>query len=215
MIRSWSARVRELVPVTPVAVDHNVDLHACWLPGRTLVEDGFTDNRDYVPLRAIDWARVGEVCALEQEVFELIAHTVDDSGTFEARLSDLEYDNVPAWDLESIELGVASCVFALNALGCATAFSCRGHGGSGYPQVRLAVEGATVEPLLQEARSAGCGMSSDSEGLAWIYAPSMLEMCSFADLLVARFAQTVKTRALPIAKSPRRPSHPEAPAAQT
>lgn len=158
------------------------------MPDRESVADGFTDNRDYVPLGTVDWTRVREVAALEHNVFEEIARDAADSDAFEDRLSDLEYDNVPVWDLESIELGVASCVFALNAVGCATSFSCRGHGGLAYPQVRLAGERTTVEPMLQEARNAGCGMNSDGEGLVWLYAPSMLEMCSFADLLVARFS---------------------------
>ncbi len=85
------------------------------------------------------------------------------------------------------DLGVTGLVKALNAAGCVTAFSCRGHPGSAreqHPQVLLTCDAARAELLAMLAARANCGVENFcGTGLA-VYAASVSEMLQLGELVV-------------------------------
>jgi len=174
-----------MLPVTTIEVTRGVDFETLWVPDEEARDDGFTDNCEYEPIGAVSWNQVVEVSELEVEVFAELATTVTDADAFEAALAELEYENAPYWDLGGLELGVAAAVLALSAVGCVTCFSCRGHGGSSYPQIRLAADARLARVVDQCTLPSGCVVESDGEGLLWVCAPSLVEMFAFADELIA------------------------------
>lgn len=110
-------------------------------------------QREYDPnfYRRASWERAQEALREEREILATVSAAAGDEREFE----ELAYER---FDKEApfsgyLELGVTALCIALNAAGCVTASSCRGHAGGPQelPQVLLACD-------------------SDRTSLLWIYA---------------------------------------------
>lgn len=100
---------------------------------------------------------------------------------------DDEWETVTI-DLEGLDLGVASAVIVLSAVGCYTAASCNsweGHAES-HPLIWFWCRRYQVADLLAAAEVAGCGLINHDEGDMLLYGRSVREMYRFARELFDR-----------------------------
>jgi len=161
------------------------------LPSQREARAGYLDgNREYDPdIGLTDWTDVEEAIAFERSLLSN-ARDASDSREFN-ELMDGETDD---WDpLQGLDGGVAAAVFALNAAGCVTSMSCRGHPGyatEGFdiPRIRVFADAAQGAILAAAVRDAGCGLEIDERGTGLIYAPSVVEMIALAEVLLGRRA---------------------------
>lgn len=104
--------------------------------------------------------------------FDLMAHAIEASDAEElsekqrARLADRHLDVTDTYGaLDGLELGVAGLVYALSAIGCYPAASCRGHPGehawSVYPVVLMACDEPHARTVAAHAAESGCGLDID------------------------------------------------------
>lgn len=124
--------------------------------------------------------------ALDDERAALSQITADAAD--EAAFDELAYEDfeVDAPSRGYLELGVTALCIALNAAGCVTASSCRGHPGGPLqpPQVLLACDRTRGLLLSKLCRAAGCGISNFETTGAVIYAPSVGEFTELAQVLL-------------------------------
>lgn len=183
-VRTPSTHLRRLSPRAEIATPVVLDVATLDPPTLAEVADGFTENRDFFPVAPRSLGALHEALADELATLELLAGE-SSPDEWEAALSEAEYESLAYHELEGLEFGVAGAVLALASTGCVTCYSCRGHGGGGYPQIRFAAGADLAEKLRALVDEAKCGMHIDEEGLLWVFAPSIIEMMHFADLVAA------------------------------
>lgn len=203
-----------MIPRTPLHLDASLpEEHTGWTPGRDdLSEEGFGGFRDTWVIRDVGVRKAKALLEVEGQLIQLADGFSGDAEEFDAICSALE--NADAEDLparlqhpaipeelavhlgadysptEGLDLGVAGLVYALVAVGCWTAASCRGHPKSyaftDRPVVVLACDRPRASVLQADVERTHCGLTTDGhrEGLLAGEAESVEEMMALA-LLVA------------------------------
>ena len=152
---------------------------------------GFSDgNMQYEPGYAYTtWDDATEAADVERD---LIAAADAGSSTPEAfdDLIDGELEDWQLMALGGIEAGVAAAVYALNAAGCVTTTSCRGHpgkyasSGRDFPRVRFMVDPPRARLVRTAAQAAGCAFGVEPP-IAEVFARSVTQMMAFVDEMLA------------------------------
>jgi hypothetical protein len=170
-----------VIPRVKIDVAQNVNLGLLVGPGSGTAEypAWLGIQRDYNSgiYREASWENAFGVIEAEFRALVAISEAAADADQFD----NLAYEE---FEMEApLELGVMGLCIALNAAGCVTAYSCRGHPGPrNYPQVLLAADAGRAADLVELCRETGCGIENfEQSGLA-IFAPSILE---FIDLAAA------------------------------
>lgn len=154
-------------------------------------------QRDYNPeLHAeATWDRVSELIDEERDILARVDTASRDWTEFDEAAYEQYEAEGSLYGL--LELGVTSLVYALNAAGCVTASSCRGHPGqgSGRPWVLFAASPERVQRIARLAFRAGVAIDNMDGGGVALLAPSVAETLALADrmLLEARFFDGLPT----------------------
>lgn len=181
--------------VIPVA---NIEL---WLDDPTLVAGipqdrdevaaaGFTDgNYEYDESYALsDWDSALDALPVEQELIAAADASSADGTEFESNL-DGDLEDWQSIALQGLETGVATAVLALNAAGCVTTTSCRGHhgryasSGRDFPRVRFMVDEGRAVIVRSAAEQAGCAFGVEAP-IAEVFARTVTAMVTFAAFLI-------------------------------
>lgn len=193
-------------------------------------EEGFGFFRDTWLIRDVGIRSARDIIAVEAVLVDLVGRLSENAVEFDqlsAAVEGADQDALPdrlagaamppelvagvdfeVSPLEGLELGVSGLTFALAALGCWPAASCRGHPGSGAwsssPVVYFAADRHRVDVLRAFAMAAGCGFAVDPArpDLLVVVSESVSEMLHLADLIVGE-RQAFTPRRTP------RPSGPE------
>ena len=204
-----------MIPRTLLHLDASLPSeHTGWTPGRDdLSEEGFGGFRDTWVIRDVGVREAKALLEVEGRLIQLADRFARDAEEFDAICSALE--NVDAEEFPArlqsptipdelavhlgvgdysptagLDLGVAGLVYALAAVGCWTAASCRGHAKSyaftDRPVVVLACDRHRASVLRADVERSRCGLTTDGhrEGLLAVEAESVEEMMALA-LLVA------------------------------
>lgn len=160
-------------------------------PSRRAALSGYLDgNRDYEPglLRAT-WEEAAGALEIERS-------RLDEASLAEnaARFDELIDGDLEDWEmmaLHVLDAGVAGAVLALNAAGCLTASSCRGHawmsGEAVRPWIRVYADPRRGALIAEAAAATGCGLALGDGPAALLFAPSVVEILDFAtDMLAMR-----------------------------
>lgn len=166
---------------------------AAGLPGPDEVEAaGFTDGNyqyeDY--LAYTSWDEAAEALDVERDLIRSTDASATTPSDFDSTIDgDLEDWQLIA--LNGLDAGVATAVLALNAGGCVTTASCRGHPGRyandhgrDSPRVRFMADPARATLVRNAAAATGCGFGVEPPILE-VFAQSVTEMIAFAQALVA------------------------------
>jgi hypothetical protein len=168
-----------------------------WFLGRVPIVEASGVVREEAEI--IDWL---DRVALTPEQFELLATAIETSESdhvpdplrqraIAAGLSTFvaEEDFPP---LQGLEIGVAGLVYALSAIGCLTAASCRSHisarSWSDCPIVFFAAPQWRLAILSGLVRESGCGLDAGRDMLT-VYSRSIHETHQLADLIVCERRQ--------------------------
>jgi hypothetical protein len=152
---------------------------------------GFADgNWEYEPAYARStWEDAAEALEVEAGLIESADRCATTPEEFDS-LIDGELEDWQLMALGGIEAGVAAAVYALNAAGCVTTTSCRGHpgrfasAGRDVPRVRFMTDVPRARLVRAAAEWAGCAFGVEPP-IAEIFAPSVSEMNTFAARLLA------------------------------
>jgi hypothetical protein len=185
-----------------------------WTPRREdITEEGFAFFRDTWLIRGVsvrearsllrlerELVAVVDVCSGSPEEFDEIANALGvsdldeipvkvlQSSAFEP-IADYYSDGDQMSLVEGLDLGVAGLVYALAAVGCWPAASCRGHAVNGWsdsPVVYLAADRHRTMALQPLVEAAGCGFDLDParRELLLVIGPSVLEMMTLAEAVL-------------------------------
>lgn len=214
-----------MIPRTALELDASVPAeHRGWTPKRgEFDEEGFGGFRDTWLIRGVGIREAKAFIGLEGELIGLADHFSLDAEEFNAICgaiesadaeelpSRLREPSVPE-ELEchmgnedfsptgGLDLGVAGIVYALAAVGCWTAASCRGHPGkyawSDHPIVVLACDRHRAAVLQTWLEQAHCGFTTDEnrEGLLAVVAESVTGMMTLAGLVVPHKSEFIPRR---------------------
>jgi hypothetical protein len=177
----------QLVPELPPTATY-------WMPSEDEIADGAIGHfRGVWPLHDVRPEDAAAVVANEQAAVRALDAHATDAREFDRLARALEArppgnDEVAGdrVDLGGLEVGVAGLSYALAAIGCVPAASCRGHLGddawSYHPIVFAAVDRPHAEWLLPRVRRARCGfgIGAGRENLLAIRASSILETMALA-----------------------------------
>lgn len=177
-----------MIPRADIEVRHQVDLAALREPGRETVDypGWLGTQRDYDPelYDSATWEFASEALTDERSALDEVVAEARDEHEFD----ELAYQR---FDAEApligyLELGVSALCLALNAAGCVTASSCRGHPESPreLPQVLLCCDQARGELLLVLARRTSCGIENFERSGLVIYAASVAELLRLAEAVL-------------------------------
>ena len=158
--------------------------------------------RDALDLRGISWAEARQTLGVEEAALARLQgwlaradaeDAVVRAAGREALLLALEeraYEAEGFLGETQLDLGVASAVAALSALGCVPAMSCRGGPGHQefYPQVIFGARAGQVPALLRAAEAAGCGLTNLEGGLE-VCARDIRQIVAFARALIGEHHQ--------------------------
>lgn len=201
-----------MIPVADIHFEVPDPLPAARMPGSDEIsEEGFGGFRNTWFLGRVPIVEASEIVAdearlivwlddvaLTGEEFEAVATTIESSELADmpealrtrAMRAGLEsVMGVPGdlAPLEGLEIGVAGLAYALSAIGCLTAASCRSHASdrswSDCPVVYFAARAWRLKILAELIGDAGCGLGTN-RGLLTIVAPSIREMHRLAELIV-------------------------------
>ena len=161
------------------------------LPSGREVRSGYLDgNREFEPaITESDWNDAVE--ALEVEAARIAAAGA--GAATPAAFEELADGDLEDWEMIAVQwldVGVAAAVMALNAAGCLTSTSCRGHQGLAsadrdYPRIRVYAERAHGSLVRDAAIATGCGLDIDGDGIGLLWAPSVVETMGLARELIA------------------------------
>lgn len=166
------------------------DLAAVDAPGKGCIEypGWLGTQRDYNPNLHADatWSRVSELLDDERDALARAdANSRDFQGFDEMAFDVFETEGSVSGLLE---LGVTSLVYALNAVGCVSASSCRGHPntGSECPWVLFAGSPERVAVIAALAARAGVVIDNVDGGGVALFGPSVIEMVALAEAIVEK-----------------------------
>lgn len=162
-------------------------------------ESGLGCNRDYQDLRHLTVDHVRLYLDLERQIIERIARGEDPEDVIDDVEANAPMPENPELQLEfllrgglmfGLDLGVASTVAALAALGCAPFSSCNGaaFGGthvSDHPYVAFHAQPHHLPALIAAAEKADAGLGNDAigAGAVLVYADDVETMRRFAQHL--------------------------------
>lgn len=147
-------------------------------------ESGFEWNRDYHDLRGLDWQDVAHALAEEKALIARLEAAEDLEEESESIDEErLEAVPDPLWGLD---VGVATAVLALSAMGCVPFASCSagafgGRHSASHPVIAFYLRSDLVEPLLALAAEAEAGLVVDEYGRARLYAGDAARLVAFAE----------------------------------
>ena len=151
------------------------------LPDRSMVSQFRIDNHDYRRIRCT-WSDAKAVFEFEQEILKRLHEAADlDQEYF--TVSDELYDDEDQI-LQGLDLGVASVVLVLAAMGCVTVTSCNGgvFGDSHheeYPLIVFYAQAKDTNCLLDAAKTARVGILNQ-DGPIMVWANDIWHMQEFA-----------------------------------
>ena len=173
-----------------VDIERRVSTKLIRLPDSSYAEgDGsFGGNHQYMDLQHLTWAEARRVFDLEARIF----NKLDNSKEAEFELCQIENELHCEFDnhLYGLDLGVASTVIALSAVGCIPVSSCNAgaFGGTHYeehPLVAFYASRALIPSLLDTAAKSGAGLENSDAGMLIVYANDIRVMRVFAQTLIA------------------------------
>jgi hypothetical protein len=186
-------------------------------------EESWGGFRDIWYLGRVSHEEAGEIISYERKALPLLDHASSDQQEFElfahaldwgetdglspalsesfkaAGLEDLMQDPDDFSPLSGLEVGVAGLVYALSAVGCITAASCRWHGVNSWsdcPTVAFAAPSSTVVILVDLITAAGCGLVGN-RNLLWVEAVSVTDFCTLAESIIKGGAKLPRGERLP------------------
>lgn len=215
-----------VIPRTPLQLDPSVPTeHTGWTPrGDDVSEEGFGGFRDTWLIRGVGVREAKALIRVERELIDLADRYATGGGDFDAICRALEEgvaDELPERlrvpcvpdeislrvhgddgysPSEGLDLGVAGLVYALAAVGCWTAASCRGHPGkyawSDHPIVAFACDRHRVAVLQPWVEQSGCGLTTDGhrEGLLAVVAESVEDTMALASLVAGHRREFIPHR---------------------
>jgi hypothetical protein len=132
-----------------------------------------------------DWERASELLQEEREALARVDGLAEDWESFD----EIAYEEYEAEGslYGLLELGVTGLVYTLNAAGCVTASSCRGHPGkgSGIAWVMFAGSAERVGLISDLAGASGASIDNMEPGGIAILAPSVVETIELASRILA------------------------------
>lgn len=163
------------------------------LPAPDEVESaGFTDgNFQYEGYFAqTSWDEAAEALEVERELIQVADSRAATPREFDT-LIDGELEDWQQIALAGLDAGVATAVLALNAAGCVTTTSCRGHqgryasdDGHDFPRVRFMADRARARLVRDAAVKSNCGFGVEPP-IVEVFARSLTEMMAFAAQMLA------------------------------
>lgn len=177
-----------MIPRGKVGPLLTIDLGEVVAPDRDWIEypTWLGTQRDYDPdLHAeADWDRVAGLLEEERAVLAEVDAGAEDREEFD----ELAFE---AYEAEGslyglLELGVTSLVYALNAAGCVSASSCRGHPGQGseLPWVLFAGSADRVALIGELGDRVGAPLDNMDGGGVAILGPSVVETVALAEAIL-------------------------------
>ena len=148
-----------------------------WPPESNLATDDYF-VRGYGDMRGETWGDASETLEMEREFLALM---LGDLSAAEAALCAED-----RFELNGLDLGVASAVVALSAANCAPIASCNGGAGhhEDYPCVAFYCPKVRLPDLLKAAALTGCGLESGGSGRVLLYADNVEPLLLFAEKLI-------------------------------
>lgn len=151
-------------------------------------EQGYlAGNRSYRDLRGFGWEDVVRALDLERALVARF-EAVDDPAVAESDFDELRLQALdPIEELCGLDVGVASAVLAVSALGGIPVSSCNGgcFGGqhqARHPYVAFYLPKDRGAPVLDLAEAADIGLFVDQDGIAQIYGRTINDLLRFAAL---------------------------------
>jgi len=154
--------------------------HLAWFEGDEAGDGtGLGCNHDYRDLRGLKLEDVRRVAALESQRIESALEGGWDCTGCDEACEDCEPE------VEGLELGVASAVVGLSALGCIPYTSCNGGVFGGEHVADLLIVGfylrpPHVETVREAGRRAGVGLTNDRNGGVYVVTDDPRAMTAFA-----------------------------------
>lgn len=177
-----------------VEIARRIDDRALRWPSRHEVIDGRNPgcNREYMDLRGLTWGDVDRIADLEAALIVRIETAENSSEEYDKILDEL-YDDEEG--LLGLDIGIASVVAALSAMGCIPFSSCNAGAYGGFhherhPVVAFFAQSRHTSVLLECAERSGAGLESNEEGTVILYADDMQKIRAFRDELSHRLNQT-------------------------
>jgi hypothetical protein len=180
----------------PIVVDVDPELLE-WPPeGAPAASAG--SNRTYSDLRYIGWRDVDAAISMEESLLENEAEPSDGERNDDSD-EDAFFDEFGV----TLDVGVASATFALNAAKCATSMSCSGHGRHAA-YVQFWSRPAKVPLIVDAAKCAGVGLVNHDGGGLEVFTEDPCGMLRFARELRARSGRLRQARAASAPRPARR-----------
>ena len=177
-----------MIPRADIEIRQQVDLAALHAPGRTTVDypSWLGIQRDYDPglYDEATWESAAGALGNERSVLETLAAEARGEDEFE-ELAYQHFEEEAAL-YGYLELGVSGLCIGLNAAGCVTASSCRGHANmpNPLPQVILSCDQPRAELLVDLARKTGCGIENFERTGIVVYAASVADLLRLGELVL-------------------------------
>jgi hypothetical protein len=211
-----------MIPVTDILPDVPSRLPTCKMPSSDEISDegfGYFRGTWFIGRVSVEEAR--SIVSVEAELIQLLDRVASSANQFELLASAIERQDVDQLPdglhsralenglrrfvtggedhhpLDGLEIGVAGLVYALSALRCLTAASCRSHvtsrSWSDCPVVFFAARAWRIEVLAGLIAAEGCGLRQD-RGMLTVYGPSIQDTHRLAQRILVERAGFRKTR---------------------
>lgn len=177
-----------------VELTYDVDPAKLRWPGRAEVAFDATPagNQHYEDLRGLTWADVEQALSLERQLIAQVENAADPAAE-ESRITEglAEGSEIDGpHPLRGVDLGVASAVFALSALGAIPAASCNGGAFGAFhqgrnPYIAFFIRPRRLQTLAPWVRAAGLGLTMTDDGIVVLQARRVADLCAFAEIALA------------------------------
>ena len=151
-------------------------------------EQGYlAGNRSYRDLRGSGWEDVRRALDLERALVDRI-EAADDPAAAESEFDELRLQALdPIEELCGLDVGIASAVLAISALGAIPVSSCNGgcFGGphqARHPYVAFYLPKDRAARVLDLAEAADIGLFVGQDGIAQVYGRAIRDLLRFAAL---------------------------------
>jgi len=159
-------------------------------------DDGYLHgNSRYEDHRGWTWRDVRSALVREIAVVAQVAEAADSAAAESAFEAERDPEDEGPDVLWGLDIGVASAVITLSALGAIPFISCNaGSFGGPHPAARpyvaFFIASASPDTLLGLARAADVGLEADN-GIVLLYARSVVDLIRFAELAELRYAPAI------------------------
>jgi hypothetical protein len=184
-----------MIPRATVDVEIDPPARFSGLPRLAELRSDYLDgNREYrYEVTEATFGDATDALAVERERLRI----ADDASRTVEEFEDIIDGDLEDWQnlaVDGLDIGVAGLVFALNATGCVTSTSCRGHPGSArvasdHARVRVFATPSLGARIAAVVATSGCGLTIDDDGVGLIYAPSVVETIALAELLIDEWSR--------------------------